>query len=367
MPSIPELIFLPSAGERAAFRRALLAWFDREARDLPWRRTRDPYAVWISEILLQQTRVSQGMPYYERFMATFPDVQTLANASEHDVLKCWEGLGYYTRARNLHKASKQVVEQHHGRLPDTLEGWRALPGIGPYTAAAIASIAFGRQAAVLDGNVKRVLARLANIAASIDSTAMTAQLWALAESLTPPKRPGDYNQAMMELGARICVPHRPMCLLCPVARHCQARVAGVEQERPVRTVKSAIPTVQRWTVIIVNAGKWLLIKRPSEGFLGGLWEFPAITEPFGGPPETTLPECVRQAFGVSVRIEAVCGTVTQVYSHFRETLTLFRCAWVKGKPRMESHVEALWASPDELNVLALSKAARKAVECGLKT
>ncbi|MBI3119584.1 MAG: A/G-specific adenine glycosylase, partial [Candidatus Hydrogenedentes bacterium] len=218
----------------AAIRRALLAWYRQEARDLPWRRTADPYRIWISEVMLQQTRVDQGLPYYERFLDAFPDLATLAAASEDQVLKAWEGLGYYTRARNLHKTAQTVAEQHGGKLPERAELLQLLPGVGRYTAGAIASICFGERVPVLDGNVKRVLARVHRIEDSIDDPATEKELWILAAELVPPRGPGEFNQSMMELGARLCTPKKPRCEECPVSAHCSAFAAGVQELLPAR-------------------------------------------------------------------------------------------------------------------------------------
>lgn len=220
-----------------SFRRALLAWYRANARDMPWRRTTDPYAIWLSEIMLQQTRVDQGTPYYERFIATFPNVHALARASEDRVLKLWEGLGYYSRARNLHRAAKIVSSEYAGTFPQSAEQLQTLPGVGRYTAGAIASIAFGERVPVLDGNVIRVLSRVFNIEACTDEPKVRDQLWEIAATLVPARDPGDFNQAMMELGARVCTPNAPLCAQCPVQKHCCARAKGVESQRPVRRKK----------------------------------------------------------------------------------------------------------------------------------
>ena len=212
----------------SSFTETILAWYDACGRDLPWRRTRDPYAIWLSEIILQQTRIAQGRAYWERFMAAFPSVEALSAASEDEVLRLWQGLGYYSRARNLHAAARQIVALGH--FPDTLEGIRALKGVGDYTAAAIGSIAFGLPAAVVDGNVYRVLARHFGIATPVGSTAARKEFTALAQSLLPPDRPGDFNQGMMDFGALQCTPAAPACLLCPLAASCAALAAGATVE-----------------------------------------------------------------------------------------------------------------------------------------
>ena len=253
-----------------SFTQAILDWYDANGRDLPWRRTRDPYAIWLSEIILQQTRIAQGQAYWERFMAAFPDVQRLAAASEDEVLRLWQGLGYYSRARNLHAAAKQIAAM--GRFPETLGGIRALKGVGDYTAAAIGSIAFGLPAAVVDGNVYRVLARHFGIDTPVGSTAAKKEFTARAQSLLPPDRPGDFNQGMMDFGALICTPASPACLLCPLAGSCAALAAGRVDSLPV---KSKAPEVQlrRFSYIYVRCHGRTAIRRRGPGDIWqGLYE-----------------------------------------------------------------------------------------------
>ncbi|HEY1908255.1 MAG TPA: A/G-specific adenine glycosylase, partial [Myxococcaceae bacterium] len=210
----------------AELRAALLRWYDAQARDLPWRRTRDPYRIWVSEVMLQQTQVSVVLPYWTAFLARFPDLDSLARASLDDVLAAWRGLGYYARARNLHRAAVAVVERHAGGLPDDVDALRALPGFGRYTVGAVASIAFGKEVPLVDGNVARVLARLAGLEGPTGDAGREKQLWALAEALVQGERPGDWNQALMELGATVCRQEQPTCLLCPVRAHCGALASG---------------------------------------------------------------------------------------------------------------------------------------------
>jgi len=247
-----------------AFRRALLGWYGSQKRDLPWRRSADPYRVWISEIMLQQTRVSAVIPYYERFLKKFPDVSELASAEEQELLAAWAGLGYYARARNLRRAAERVVEA--GAFPANYEAIRALPGIGDYTAAAVASIAFGLRHAAVDGNVKRVVSRL---------TVDRGDVGEVAEKLLDPKRPGDFNQAMMELGATVCLPREPLCLLCPVAAFCAAAKSGRQSEFPTRSVKGAAKRVSRELLIVQRRDSILFWQRPAASpRLAGFWELP---------------------------------------------------------------------------------------------
>lgn len=337
----------------------LLAWFRRNARDLPWRRTRDPYRIWLSEVILQQTRVNQGLPYYERFLAAFPDVEALASTSEERVFKQWEGLGYYARARNLHLAAKMIVNEYGGRFPGAAEKWLSLPGVGRYTAAAIASIAFGERVAVLDGNVKRVLSRIFNVADCIDTPAVERRMWDLAESLVPAKRPGDFNQAMMELGARICVPRNPACSLCPLASRCKALAAGVETKRPVRKKKAPIPHEDRVVAVIKNENRYLLGRRPAGGLLGGLWEFPGGKVEEAETHAQTLHRNIKTQLGISVRLGERLATVSHVYSHLRVTLHVYKCALRAGTPIPRAHTALKWVRLTNLSRYALPKAHHK--------
>ena len=253
-----------------SFSESILSWYDTYGRDLPWRRTRDPYAIWLSEIILQQTRIAQGQAYWERFLAAWPDVQALAAASEDEVLRLWQGLGYYSRARNLHVASRQIVAA--GGFPDTLAGIRALKGVGDYTAAAIGSIAFGLPAAVVDGNVYRVLARHYGIETPVGSTAAKKEFTALAQSLLPAGRPGDFNQGMMDFGATCCTPVNPACLTCPLQPSCQAFLSGRVELLPVKQTLSK-PVERHLTSVHVRGDGHVAIHRRGPGDLWqGLWE-----------------------------------------------------------------------------------------------
>jgi A/G-specific adenine glycosylase len=264
---------MTAPAETRRFRRLLLNWFNENARDLPWRRTRDPYAIWVSEIMLQQTRVSAVTPFYERFLARFPSVEALAGAAEADLLAQWAGLGYYHRARNLQRAAKQIVGQ--GRFPGSFDEIRALPGIGDYTAAAVASIAFGLPHAVVDGNVLRVLSRLLNDSTDIATAEGKRTFSRAANELLNRERPGDHNQALMELGATVCLPKNPQCLVCPLSEHCGARAAGTVDRLPVKTkVQNAVR--EERTLYWIERGEDLLMwERPRESrLMAGFWELP---------------------------------------------------------------------------------------------
>ena len=289
--------------------------------------------------MLQQTQVRTVVPYYERFLAALPGVAALADAPEERVLKLWEGLGYYTRARNLHRAAKHVVEQQAGRFPATAAEWQALPGVGRYTAAAIASIVSGERVAVLDGNVKRVLSRLCLVRASIDETATLDRLWGLADALLDPARPGDFNQAMMELGARVCTPRRPNCGACPLARWCRARAAGEAERLPTRRARRAVPAVELLTAAVRCRGRWLLTRRPPTGLLAGLWGWPSVegSDPDGaGALETTLSE----RCGARARLGAKLGTVEHVFTHRRWVLHVYEAKLHREPGPVEAGVRA---------------------------
>ena len=261
------------------FSDTLLDWYDANGRDLPWRRTRDPYAIWLSEIILQQTRIAQGRSYWERFLQAYPDVQALAAAQEDDVLRLWQGLGYYSRARNLLTAARQIAAQ--GRFPDTLEGIRALKGVGDYTAAAIASFAFGIPAAVVDGNVYRVLARHFGIPTPVGSTAAKKEFTALAQSLLPPDRPGDFNQAMMDFGATLCTPASPACARCPLADSCAALATGRVDSLPVREKGAAVQERRFDYVYVRFRGRTAIRRRGTGDIWAGLYE-PLVCDPGSG-------------------------------------------------------------------------------------
>jgi A/G-specific adenine glycosylase len=298
--------------------------------------------------MLQQTRVETVIPYFETWMRLFPAVQALADATEHDVLNAWEGLGYYSRARNLHKASKIVVAQFHGELPRDLEALRKLPGIGRYTLGAIASIAFGMDVSALDGNIKRVYARLFDLTEPVDSPAGEKILWQLADQNLPRGYAGDYNQALMDLGATICVPKNPRCLICPVMRLCKARQNGTQEERPVKTPRKDVPHYVHAAAVIVERGRVLLAQRPSTGLLGGMWEFP--NGRVDGDPAKELPGVLRTGYQLQLRVvrspsagrkaepqvpasaipvpagaRAKVGIVHHGYSHFSVEVHVFRC------------------------------------------
>jgi len=344
------------------FQRHLLTWFRRQKRDLPWRRTQDPYQIWISEVMLQQTQVDQVLPYFHRFIETFPTVESLAKAPLSQVLKVWEGMGYYARARNLYKAAQRILQDHHARIPDTFEELSKLPGIGPYTVRAVLSIAYNQDYPVLDGNVSRVLSRVFNLDENPKSSTVQKKWLQLAEKLLPPGQASDFNQALMELGALICRPQRPLCLLCPLNSFCQALALGDPTRLPVKAAKRAIPHHLIGVGIVWKDGQILIALRPPEGLLGGLWEFP------GGKVEEgeSLEECVireiREELDIQVKVDKPFVKVKHAYTHFRITLHSFHCTYLGGEPKPLGCADWKWVSPEELPHYAFPKANKKILE-----
>lgn len=343
-------------------RRQLLQWFDRQARDLPWRNTRDPYAIWVSEIMLQQTRVETVKPYYLRFLNRFPTVEKLARARIDTALKLWEGLGYYSRARNLHRTAREIVARHDGRLPATRAELVTLPGIGSYTAGAIASIAFGKREPVVDGNVTRVLCRLFCIHANPKRAAVRKQLFSLATELLPRARAGDHNQALMELGSEICLPRNPRCDACPLVRMCEAHRHGRENSLPISPPRKAIPTVAVAVGIIYRDERILIDKRRPEGLLGGLWEFPGGKKEPGESLQAALHREVREELGIRIEVKRPLMVVNHAYSHFRVRLHVFECTFLSGTPKCQGCTAVKWVRPNELRRHAFPAANNRIID-----
>ncbi len=350
-----------TAASRESLAADLLAWYDRHARRLPWRsrpgETPDPYRVWLSEIMLQQTTVAAVQPYFQGFVMRWPRVQDLAAADLDSVLTAWAGLGYYARARNLHRCAKVVTEAHGGRFPKDEAALRALPGVGPYTAAAIAAIAFDRKATPVDGNIERVTARLFAVETPLPKA--KAELRRLAETLTPERRPGDFAQAKMDLGATVCLPRRPRCLACPLVSHCTARATGVQDDLPRRAPKAERPTrraVAFWA--LAPSGKVLLRRRAETGLLGGMMEIPS-TE--WRAEDWAEAEALVQA-PLPAAWQALPGRVRHTFTHFH-----FEVAVWAGRANSEDRVDdGLWCSLDRLGEQALPSVMRKIVRHALK-
>jgi A/G-specific adenine glycosylase len=332
---------------RDALRAALLAWYTRARRDLPWRRTRDPYRIWLSETMLQQTRVETVIPYYERFVARFPDAASLADADEQEVLKLWEGLGYYSRARNLRAAAISIARDHGGALPRDPDALAALPGIGRYTLGAIRSIAFEEAAPLVDGNVRRVFSRwLAERAPS------ERVLWELAGALVPGERPGDFNQALMELGATVCTPRKPRCSDCPVRADCAAAAADRAEQFPAPRARPAPRRVHAVAGALERAGRWLLVRQPSRGLLGGLWALPSAEN------DGALVAAVQEHTGLRVRAASELGHVRHVFTHRDLRLRVISLE-ARGRARRSAGEQLRWCSPASLQELPLSRLMQK--------
>jgi A/G-specific adenine glycosylase len=330
---LPESIPQP---DWRRLRHLLLAWYGRAKRDLPWRKTKDPYRIWVSEIMLQQTRVASVLPYYARFLRRFPDFRALAAAPEPELLALWAGLGYYSRARNMQRAARQMAGR--GGFPRDYDGIRSLPGVGDYTAAAIASIAFGLPHAAVDGNVLRVLARLTADAGSLQNAATKRRLTGIAESLLDRRKPGDFNQALMELGATVCLPRQPQCLVCPWRDHCEARRQGRERELPFRSPRQEAVQLHRTLLVVERQGRLLLWRRSADSSrLAGFWELPEAEQ---------LPK----------------ARVVRALGEFRHSITRHNYHFSVARARVESVPPGFsWVAVEDLGILPLSTTTRKAL------
>ena len=336
---------------RKSFTQTILSWYDQGHRDLPWRRTQDPYRIWISEIMLQQTRAETVVSYYERFLARYPTVQDLASAPEEELLKAWEGLGYYSRARSLQKAAKEIVARYGGQLPADLEKLRALPGIGDYTAGAIASIAFGIPAAAVDGNVERVLCRWDAIKDEVGTPAVRRQIAARAQALVPPDRPGAFANAMMEMGATMCTPKNPKCLLCTVREGCMGFAQGIAQELPHKAKKKAQRVENRAVLLVFCENRVLIVKR-QEKLLGGLFVFPDILE------ESDPARLCRalEALGIRAAYDEKLGHARHVFTHLIWEMDVHAVV----ADEMTQVPGGQWVSRQELAALPLPTAVKAA-------
>ncbi len=339
---------------------SLLEWYAKNARELPWRSTQSPYRTWISEIMLQQTQVDTVTPYFSAWMERFPDVETLAEANEQEVLSYWEGLGYYSRARNLHKAARIVQSEMGGKLPKTAKALQQLPGIGPYTAGAIASIAFGEDAVAVDGNIRRVFSRLFNISVPARSTEGEKIIWRLAEEHLPMGKAGAYNQALMDLGATICTSNDPTCGTCPLSEDCLALKLGVQEERPVKLQRKKIPHHRVTAAVILSGGSTLLAQRHNDRLLGGLWEFPGGTME---EQDEDLRACLRreiaEELGVEISVDMPFGHYKHAYTHFKITLHAFICELNPGDEPQPFASQALkWVPIENLDDYPMGKVDR---------
>lgn len=356
----------------ATIRRRLLAWFAMEKRDLPWRADRDPYRILVSEMMLVQTTVAAVVPFFERFVRVFPDFEALAGAEEERVVKAWEGLGYYRRARQLHAAAKAIVAEHGGRMPDDPVAVLALPGVGRYMAGAILSQAFDRPEPILEANSQRVLARLLAWTEDLATTSSKKRLWDAAARLVPPEQAGDFNQAMMELGALICSPRSPRCLFCPVAAECEARRLGIQDQIPRTTPKPAPTAVVEACAVAVREGLVLMVRRSGPGLWAGFWEFPTIHREGSDPAARSfgdsvdLADGVERLTGVRVEVAAQVRSITYGVTRYRVRLDAYAATVGGGRGRRKplpgkGLSEAAWVDPASFGELTLAAAGRRLV------
>lgn len=341
--------------------RSLRKWYKTQGRELPWRKTTDPYYIWVSEIMLQQTQVQTVIPYYYRWLNQFPDLNTLAQSSLESALKVWAGLGYYARARNLHRAAEKVVSDYQGVFPQELSEVLTLPGIGRTTAGGILSAAFNQPISILDGNVKRVLARLVGL--ETPPQRAMKQLWHISDTLLDQKHPKEYNQGLMDLGATVCTPNHPSCLLCPWNNYCQAQQYSLQTKIPMREPSSPLPHKEIGVAVIWNdQGEILIDRRQEKGLLGGLWEFP------GGKIEEdeTIATCIqreiKEELGIDIKVGEHLMTINHAYTHFRVTLNVYHCRYLQGEPQPLESQEVRWVKPEQLSEFAFPKANTKIIE-----
>ena len=340
------------------FQRDLLAFYDRSRRDLPWRTSANPYAVWVSEVMLQQTRVSTVLRYFPAWMKRFPSVRALALAPEADVLHAWQGLGYYSRARRLHGAAKAVVERHGGELPSNPEALRALPGVGAYSAGAIASIAFGLQEPIVDGNVVRVLSRAFGLRGDPEKAPLKRALWTLARELVPAERPGDFNQALMELGATVCTPRSPICDNCPLQKRCVARAEGLVEALPELKRRDAPTPVGVAAAIVRANGRVLVVQVPDDATRwAGLYTFPQVERGTNEEAARAAARAVREQAGLTAEVGERAAVLTHAITRFRITLEAYDA--VVTAPRTRTTARASFVRPGELGGLAMPAPHRK--------
>jgi len=353
---------MPAGTRNLPLGKQLIRWSRRRRRHLPWRGARDPYPVWVSEVMLQQTRAETVIPYFRSFLRKFPGVRVLAQADQQAVLKVWEGLGYYSRARNLHKAAKKIVADTGGRFPRSAAEWERLPGVGRYTAAATASIAMGEPAVALDANARRILARLYAYRRGVRNARAELDLAERFRTARGASAPGPFFQALMDLGQLVCLPRRPLCARCPVVSECESKKRGIQNRLPLRPKPPRIPHLEVAAAVILRSGKVLLARRPEGKMLGGMWEFP------GGKRERgeTLPACLRrelrEELGVDARVREELVAVKHAFSHFRITLHVFACDRLRGSPRPIDAAEVRWVRIARLRSYPMGRADRVAAE-----
>lgn len=348
--------------DKGAFVERILAWFTEKKRDLPWRDTTNPYFIWVSEVMLQQTQVDTVIPFYHRFLSRFPTVESLAEASLQEVLKAWENMGYYARARHLHTAAREIASSMNGRVPSTYEELIGLPGIGSYTASAILSFAFGERRPAVDGNMRRVVCRLFSIQDSVDRPRTKKRILDLATDMISSADPACFNHAVMDLGAAVCTPRNPSCQVCPVQGVCLAFEQGNQEALPVTRKKKPTPHRHMTAGIIEDEqGRLLIIQRPNRGLLGGLWKFPGGLKDSKETLEQGLIRRVREELGIGIEVQGTLASVEHAYTHFRVTLHAFRCQWRTGKLKVLDCQDYQWSKPKDFSSFPFSKADRKII------
>jgi A/G-specific adenine glycosylase len=346
-------------GDIKQIQRRLLDWYHRHQRRLPWREATDPYHIWVSEVMLQQTQIKTAVPCFEKFINRFPNVQQLAAASQQDVLKAWEGMGYYARARNLHRAAELILSKHNGKVPDSWEAIRSLPGVGEYIAAAVLSIAYDQPWAVVDGNVKRVLGRLNKIKDPVNRSSAYKTFKAAAERLLDHRRPGTFNQALMEFGSIRCKPKHPACDTCPIQSFCNAFLDHAVTEYPRRIKTPPRPLHHIAVGVIYKNGRMLITRRKPEGLLGGLWEFPGGKIRKDESPAAACVREIREEVNLNVAIEAHITQVKHAYTHFKIQLEVFTCQYISGKVKLKGPVDYRWITWQEIDQFPFPKANHK--------
>jgi A/G-specific adenine glycosylase len=348
-----------SPQEIRRFQSHLLNWFAEKQRPLPWRETRDPYRIWVSEVMLQQTQVKTILEYYPKFIDRFPTLEDLSRTDLADVLKYWEKMGYYARARNLHQAAQKVVQDFAGKIPENYPEFRGLPGVGEYIAAAVLSLAFGQPFAVVDGNVKRVLARRFLLETPVNQSSAKRAFQNLADLLLAREQPANFNQAIMELGALICRPQNPLCAECPVQTGCRAFETGRQTEFPVSVKPKPVPHYHLAAGIIFLGEKMLIVKRPAAGLLGGLWEFPNERLQPNEQPEPACRRILQELTGLEVELKTFVTQIKHAYTHFKITMEIFRGDWIRGEVNLNGPADFRWIKPSEMTDFAFTGATHK--------
>ena len=343
----------------ARFQKALVAWYLDHQRALPWRKTDDPYSIWVSEVMLQQTQVNTVLPYYRKFLIRFPTIKHLARAQLQEVLKLWEGMGYYARARNLHRAAGIVDRELNGIIPANWDMFRRLPGVGDYIAAAVLSIAFDQPYAVVDGNVKRVLARLQRIDAPVNNTTSANAFKTTAENLIDKHRPGTYNQALMELGALICKPKTPLCEKCPVQSFCKAYQANTVAAFPRKSARRLTPHYHIAVGVVIKGDRILITQRKPDGLLGGLWEFPGGKIKKGEEAEAACVREIKEEVNLQIKVIEHLARVKHAYTHFKISMDVFCCEYLAGRVKRYGPVDHRWIKISAIDRYPLPKANHK--------